>query len=146
MDIGLIGPSAGRRKGFVKTLPSLWLLLILAGPAFTIAGILPDYQQAEKKEFVWVCDADTTRIHTDLYRANNYYVSVSSTTTGGPFMSVYYVAEGRARFLAGLTGSPEFVDLTREEWQERIQAEMSPNYLKRIRNMENDCRCTIGCE
>ncbi len=130
----------------MKTFPTRLLLLILAGPAFTNAGTLPDYQQAEKKEFVWVCDADMTRIHTDLYRANNYYVSVSNTTTGGSFMSVYYFAEGRARFLAGLTGSPEFVELTRGEWQERIKAEMSPNYLKRIRNMENDCRCTIGCE
>ena len=130
----------------MKTLLVLLFLLILAGPAFANAETLPDYQQAEKKEFVWVCDADTTRIQTNLYRANNYYVSVSSTTTGGPFMSVYYSAEGRARFLAGLTGSPEFVELTREEWQERIKAEMSPNYLKRIRNMENDCRCTIGCE
>ena len=130
----------------MKTFPALLLLLILSGPAFTNAGTLPDYRQADKKEFVWVCDADATRIQTDLYRTNNDYVSVSSTTTGGPFMCVYYSAEGRARFLTGLTGSLEFVELTREEWSERIEAEMNPNYLKRIRNMENDCRCTIRCE
>ena len=130
----------------MKMLPAILLLLILAPPAFARSATLPDYQQAEKKEFVWVCDADTTRIQTDLYRAKNYYVSVSSTKTGGPFMSVYYFVEGRARFLGGLPGSPELVELTREEWQERMKAEMSPNYFKRIRNMENDCRCTIGCE
>ncbi len=130
----------------MKMLPAILLLLILARPAFVRSATLPDYQQAEKKEFVWVCDADTTRIQTDLYRANNYYVSVSTTKTGGPFMSVYYFVEGRARFLGGLTGSPDFVELTREEWQQRIKAEMSPNYFKRIRNMENDCRCTIGCD
>ena len=129
----------------MKTLPAVLLLLIPIGPAFANAETLPDYRQAEKKEFVWVCDADTTRIQTDLYRANNYYVSVSRTTTGGPFMSVYYFAEGRARFLAELTGSSELVELTREECQERIKAEMSPNYLKRTRNMENDCRCIAGC-
>ncbi len=130
----------------MKMWPAILLLLILARPAFVRSATLPDYQQAEKKEFVWVCDADTTRVQTDLYRTNKYYVSVSGTETGGPFMSVYHFAEGRARFLGGLPGSRDFVELTREEWQQRIKAEMSPNYFKRIRNMENDCRCTIGCE
>jgi len=126
-----------------------WLIipvLMLGGPAVGNPAPLPDYQTAEKKEFVWLCDAEATQIHTDLYRTNAYYVSVSGTETGPTFMSVYYSAEGRAQFLAKPTGAPDFVELPREAWQEKIKAEMSPNYFKRIRNMENDCRCIIGCE
>ena len=122
------------------------LLLILGGPALGSSAQLPDYRTAEKKEFVWLCDAEATRIHTDLYRAHNYYVSISGTETGPTFMSVYYSTEGRAQFLAKLTGAPDFVELPREAWQEKIKAEMSPNYFKRIRNMENDCSCIIGCD
>ena len=122
------------------------LLLILEGPALGGSAELPDYQTAEKKEFVWLCDAEATQIHTDLYRTHAYYVSVSGTETGPTFMGVYYSAEGRAQFLAKPTGAPDFVELPREAWQEKIKAEMSPNYFKRIRNMENDCRCIIGCE
>lgn len=129
----------------VKTF-SIILPLLLGGPALVHSASLPDYQQAEKKEFEWACDADATRIETDLYRANTYYVAVSGTETSPTFLSVYYVAEGRAQFLAKLTGSPDFVELPREAWQEKIKSEMSPNYFKRIRNMENDCICLIGCD
>ncbi len=129
----------------VKTF-SILLLLLLAGPALAHSASLPDYQQAQKKEFKWVCDADETRIETNLYRADTYYVAVSGTEKSPTFMSVYYVAEGRAQFLAKLTGSPDFVELPREAWQEKIKSEMSPNYFKRIRNMENDCICLIGCD
>ena len=129
----------------VKTFPII-LLLLLAGPALADSAGLPDYQQAQKKEFKWACDADATRIETNLYRANNYYVSVSGTETGPTFLSVYYVAEGRAQFLVKLTDSPDFVELPREAWQEKIKSEMSPNYFKRIRNMENDCTCLMGCD
>jgi len=129
----------------VKTF-SIILPLLLAGPALVHSASLPDYQQAQKKEFKWVCDAKATQIQTHLYRANNYYVSVSGAETGATFLSVYYVAEGRAQFLAKLTGSPDFVELPREAWQEKIKSEMSPNYFKRIRNMENDCICQIGCD
>ena len=129
----------------VKTLPII-LLLFLVGPSLALSTSLPDYQQAQKKEFKWVCDANATQIQTNLYRATNYYVSVSGTETGATFLSVYYVAEGRAQFLAKLTGSPDFVELPREVWQEKIGSEMSPNYFKRIRNMENDCICLIGCD
>ncbi len=121
------------------------LLLTLAGPVFPNSAKLPSYETAQKKEFIWVCDGDTTRIQTDLYRATDYYVSVSSTGTGTTFMSVYYFAEGRAQFLVRMTGSPDFMELPREEWQEKIKAEMSLNYFKRIRNLENDCRCIAGC-
>ncbi len=129
----------------VKTLPII-LLLLLAGAALADSAGLPDYQQAEKKEFEWACDADETRIETDLYRANTYYVAVSGTETGATFLSVYYVAEGRAQFLIRPKGSPDFVQLPREAWQEKIKSKMSPNYFKRIRNMENDCKCLIGCD
>ncbi len=128
-----------------KSLPMILLLLILAGFDSADAAKLPAYEAAEKKEFIWVCDAETTRIQTDLYRAADYYVSLSSTKTGAAFMGVYYSTEGRAQFLVKLTGSPDFVELPREEWQEKIKADMSPNYYKRIRNMENDCSCVSGC-
>jgi len=128
-----------------RALPIL-LLLLLAGPAFADSTSLPDYQRAEKKEFKWACDADETRIETDLYRADTYYVAVSGTEKSPTFMSVYYVAEGRAQFLVKPKGSPDPVELPREAWQEKIKSDMSPNYFKRIRNMENDCICLIGCD
>ena len=126
-----------------------WLIipvLVLGGPAVGNPAPLPDYQTAPKKEFIWLCDAETTRIHTDLYRAPDYYVAISGTETGATVMSVYYSAEGRAQFLVKLTDSPDFVEVPREAWQERIKADMSPNYFKRIRNMENDCTCITGCD
>ncbi len=129
----------------VKTL-SILLLLVLVGPSLALSTSLPDYQQAQKKEFKWACDANATRIETNLYRAKDYYVSISGTEAGATFLSVYYVAEGRAQFLAKLIGSPDFVELPREAWQEKIKSDMSPNYFKRIRNLENDCICLIGCD
>ena len=129
----------------VKTF-SIILLLLLAGPSSAHSASLPDYQQAQKKEFKWACDGDETRIETDLYRADTYYVAVSGTEKSPTFMSVYYVAEGRAQFLVKPKGSPDPVELPREIWQEKIKSDMSPNYFKRIRNMENDCICLIGCD
>ena len=129
----------------VKTLPII-LLMCLIGPPVVLSANLPDYQQAQMKEFRWACDRDQTRIQTKLYRADDYYVSVSGTETGATFLSVYYAAERRAQFLAKLTGSPDFVELPREAWQEKIKSEMSPNYFKRIRNLENDCVCLSGCQ
>ena len=129
----------------VQVLPII-VLFILGGPAVANSTTLPDYQTAPKKEFIWLCDAETTRIHTDLYRAPDYYVAISGTETGATVMSVYYSAEGRAQFLVKLTDSPDFVEVPREAWQEKIKADMSPNYFKRIRNMENDCTCITGCD
>ena len=129
----------------VQVLPII-VLFILGGPAVANSATLPDYQTAPKKGFIWLCDAETTRIHTDLYRAPDYYVAISGTETGETVMSVYYSAEGRAQFLVKLTDSPDFVEVPREAWQEKIKADMSPNYFKRIRNMENDCTCITGCD
>lgn len=129
----------------VQALPII-VLFSLGRPAVAKSATLPDYQTAPKKEFIWLCDAETTRIHTDLYRSPDYSVAISGTETGEPFMSVYYSAEGRAQFLVKLDDSPDFVEVPRETWQETIKADMSPNYYKRIRNMENDCTCITGCD
>ena len=129
----------------VQVLPII-VLFILGGPAVASSATLPDYQTAPKKEFIWLCDAETTRIHTDLYRAPDYYVAISATETGATVMSVYYHAEGRAQFLVKRTDSPDFVEVPRDAWQEKIRADMSPNYFKRIRNMQNDCTCITGCD
>ena len=129
----------------VQVLPII-VLFSLGGPAVANSATLPDYQTAPKKEFIWLCDAETTRIHTDLYRAPDYYVAISGTETGATFMSVYYSAEGMAQFLVELTDSRDFVEVPRETWQEKIKADMSPNYFKRIRSMENDCTCVTGCD
>ena len=125
---------------------SIIVLFILGGPATANSATLPDYQTVPKKEFIWLCDAETTRIHTDLYRARDYYVAISATETGATVMSVYYHAEGRAQFLVKRIDSPDFVEVPREAWQEKIKADMSPNYFKRLRNMQNDCTCIIGCD
>ena len=128
-----------------QVLPIL-VLVMLGGPAVANSATLPDYQTAPKKGFIWLCDSETTRIHTELYRARDYYVAISATETGATVMSVYYHAEGRAQFLVKLTDPPDFVEVPREAWQEKIKADMSPNYFKRIRNMENDCTCITGCD
>lgn len=122
------------------------VLFILGGPAVANAATLPDYQTLPKKGFIWLCDAEMTRIHTDLYRARDYYVAISSTETGAAVMSVYYHAEGRAEFLVKRVDSHDFVEVPREAWQEKIKADMSPNYFKRLRNLQNDCTCVIGCD
>ena len=121
-------------------------LFMLGGPAVADSAPLPEYHTAPKKEFIWLCDAETTRIHTDLYRAPDYYVAISAIETGATVMSVYYHAEGRARFLVKPTDSPDFVEVPRDAWQEQINADMSPNYFKRIRNMPNDCTCMTGSD